>query len=167
MAQTPQYLIRSASTLLSIIGQQVEQPRQSSDRHSVRFLDHVALLFPTGPGEDVSAVSAVLTGSGSILVRCTDSSDEDDQDAEVEIQDTGNRTRDTTTNLLLTKKSPRVRAGNSAAAEGFNPTGSNQMNGGQSENIDDVGDVGLAGQSAMYLLLFHSPCLPKYCLTSR
>lgn len=72
MSQNPQYLIRSATTLLSIIEQQVEQPCQSSDQRSIRFLDLIALLFVTKPKEQVSAVSAVLTGSGFILVGCTD-----------------------------------------------------------------------------------------------
>lgn len=73
MAQDPQFLIRSASTLLSIIDQQIAQPEESSNKRSVRLLDHIALLFVTQAKEDVSAVSAVLSGGSSILIRCTDS----------------------------------------------------------------------------------------------
>lgn len=160
MAQTPQYLIRSASSLLSIIGQQVEQPRQLSHRRSVRFLDRIARLFVTGPGEDVSAVSAVLSGSGSILVRCTDSSDDGTED---ETAGTG----ETTKYSVVTNDSPKVRVKYSpAAAGGLDPTGSSQTNGGQSENIDGVDDDASAGQSTMYVLLFHSPRLQKDWLTS-
>lgn len=63
MSEHQRYLIRSATTLLSIIDQQVEKPRQSSSQRSVRFLDRIALLFVTKP-KDVSAVSAILTGTG-------------------------------------------------------------------------------------------------------
>lgn len=97
MAQDPQFLIRSATTLLSIIDQQVEQPKQSSNERSVRLLDRIALLFVTKAKEDVSAVSAVLSGSGSILVGCTDSSSDDDT------------ADDTTEVLLVAKNSARVK----------------------------------------------------------
>lgn len=97
MAQDPQFLIRSATTLLSIIDQQVEQPKQSSNERSVRLLDRIALLFVTKAKEDVSAVSAVLSGSSSILVGCTDSpSDDDTADATAEV-------------LLVAKNSTRVK----------------------------------------------------------
>lgn len=71
----PQFLIRSATTLLSIIDQQVEQPPLSSYERSVRFLHRIALLFVVKPEGDVSAFLAVLSGNGSILVACTDSID--------------------------------------------------------------------------------------------
>lgn len=73
------FLIRSATSLLSIIDQQVEQPSSASDNRSVRFLDHIALLFVTGP-KDISALSAVLNGNNSILVHCTGSLADASQD---------------------------------------------------------------------------------------
>lgn len=67
-------LIRSATTLLSIIDQQVEKPLPSREDRSVHFLDHIALLFVTKATADVSAVSAVLAENDSILVACTEES---------------------------------------------------------------------------------------------
>lgn len=67
-------LIRSATTLSSIIDPQVEKPLPSREDRSVRFLDHIALLFVTKAKADVSAVSAVLAENDSILVACTEES---------------------------------------------------------------------------------------------
>lgn len=66
-------MIRSASSLLSIIDQQIEAPRSASDDRSVRSLDRIALLFVTNPKQNVSAVSALLALNNSILVCCTES----------------------------------------------------------------------------------------------
>lgn len=70
-------LIRSATTLLSIIDQQVEKPLPSSEDRSVRLLDHIALLFVTKPKDDVTAVATVLGENHSIIVRCTEESSTD------------------------------------------------------------------------------------------
>lgn len=69
-----EFLIRSASSLLSIIDQQVEVPHSAGVNRSVRFLDRIALLFVTKAKQDVTAVSAVLTPNRSILVGCTEAS---------------------------------------------------------------------------------------------
>lgn len=155
MAQNTQYHIRSATTLLSIIDQQVEQPRQSSDLRSVRFLDRIALLFVTRLKEDDSAVSAVLTVSDSILVGCTDSSDDNDEDAEDVIADTGDITCDTADYLLVTKNSPRGRVKKSAATgRRLDRAGSSERNGGQPEDIEVVvEDTSAASLPCMYSYL--------------
>lgn len=73
------FLIRSATSLLSIIDQQPEQPSSASYDRSVRFLDRIALLLVT-KSKDISAVSAVLAGNDSILVSCTESSTDSSED---------------------------------------------------------------------------------------
>lgn len=160
MAQNPQYLIRSATTLLSIIDQQVEQPRQASDLRSVRFLDRIALLFVTKPKEDVSAVSAVLTGSGSILVGCTDSTDDGDEiAADGTADDAGNQTLDDgagdttcdTAEVLLVAK-------NSAKVKNPAPIG-------QALELESIPVVAGNSSPAMYVVRVVAPTCTQFRLT--
>lgn len=99
----------------------------------------------------------MLTGSGSILVSCTDSSDDDNKAAEDETTDTGDDTCDTAKSLLVNKNAPRVGVKNSAAAaSGLDCAGSSE-NGGQPDNIEGLPDGASPGQSTMYLPLLDIP----------
>lgn len=151
MAQDPQFLIRSATTLLSIIDQQVEQPKQSSNERSVRLLDRIALLFVTKAKEDVSAVSAVLSGSKSILVGCTDSTSDDD-------------TADDTAELLLVaKNSARVK---DSQARKLRAKGDDAELDGSSSDLEVGREDMSAPLQAMYILplIFLLPLL-RFLLT--
>ena len=71
-------LIRSASTLLSIIGQQVEERPliQEASSRNLRSLDRIALLLVTKDKEEAAAVLAVNGPNGCTLVHLIDSPDD-------------------------------------------------------------------------------------------
>lgn len=67
-------LIRPATSLLSIIGQQVEEPYPTvihdvDDERSVRFLEHIAIPFIAKPKKNVSAVLAILNQNTIVAER--------------------------------------------------------------------------------------------------
>lgn len=66
-------LIRSASSLLSIISEPTFPPYPQNPL-IVRLVDRTALLFVTEPEADASAVAVILTGKETIMMRVTEGS---------------------------------------------------------------------------------------------
>lgn len=64
-------LIRSASTLLSIICEPTF-PAHQQNPLAVRLLDRIALLFVIEPEADASAVAVILTGKKTIMMPVTE-----------------------------------------------------------------------------------------------